>query len=172
MKRVSFFLLLCLALAGTPGFAGAVAVYDARLQATAAPVPHSPADGMQFQSLTAITLTWDLPPGATQYHIQVIPFNNDGPGINLIRDAATSYTIEPPVLGKGPYVILPGMSYTWRLRASDRTTSVDEGDASWGPWSVDRRFTTPPATASSTTPVEPPLGATTPNLRPLMQWTD
>ena len=172
MKRTSLFLLLCLALAGTPGFAGAASVKDARLQATAAPVPRSPSDGVQFQSLTAITLTWDLPPGATQYHIQVIPFNNDGPGINLIRDAATSYTIEPPVLGKGPYVILPGMSYTWRLRATEKTTSADEGDASWGAWSSDRKFTTPPATAASITPIEPPTGATTPGLTPMLQWTD
>lgn len=144
----------------------------ARLAALPAPALGSPPDGTQFQTMTAVTLTWELPPGTTQYQIQVIPFNNDGPGINLIQNGAMSYTIQPPVLGQGPYVILPSMTYRWRVRATDSTRAVSEGDPAWGMWSAEWRFTTPPASSATITPTAPPLGATTPNLTPVLQWTD
>ncbi len=67
-----------------------------------------------------ITLVFDLPAGTTQYHLQVIPFKGDGPGANLIRNAESSFTLQPPTLGVGPYVMLPGLTYTWRLRATDK----------------------------------------------------
>ncbi|MEK7214239.1 MAG: hypothetical protein AAB289_01405, partial [Chloroflexota bacterium] len=64
-----------------------------RLSALSAPQLRSPANGTAFNASATITLAWDLPPGSTQYHIQVLPFANDGPAINLIRDAASLYTI-------------------------------------------------------------------------------
>ena len=36
----------------------------------------------------------DLPQGTTQYQIQVTPYNNDGPAVNLIR---TTETVEQAV---------------------------------------------------------------------------
>src|SRR5437879_2063118 len=30
------------------------------------------------------SLQWTLPPGSTQYQLQVVPFGNDGPGVNII----------------------------------------------------------------------------------------
>ncbi len=144
----------------------------ARVAALPAPALRGPADNTTFQTMSTITLTWDLPASSTQYHLQVVPFNNDGPGINLIRDAASTYTIEPPVLGHGPYVMLPGMTYTWHVRVTDKTSFAPEGDATWGPWSSDFHFSTPPATTTTITPSEPPLGATVPNLTPTLHWAD
>ena len=69
-------------------------------------------------------LAWNLPTGATQVHVQVIPANNDGPGVNLILDADTSLQLAAPKLGVGNYVLLPGITYTWRVRTTSATTAV------------------------------------------------
>ena len=175
MKGFRWFALLVALLGALSASGGAVAqdMSPARIAAiTQAPVLKTPIDGTPFQTMAAITMTWTLPTGTTQYQIQVIPAKNDGPGINLIRDAATTYTIDPPVLGQGPYVILPGMTYTWRVRATDKTISVDEGDPSWGPWSSDFTFTTPAPSAATIIPVEPPTGATVSSLTPRLRWQD
>ena len=142
------------------------------LTAGVAPTLGTPANGTQLAALNAITLTWSVPSGTTQYQIQVVPAKNDGPGINLIRDVATTYTIDPPVLGQGPYVMLPGMTYTWRVRATTKTTSVDEADSSWGAWSDDWTFTTPAPSAAGTTAIEPAIGTTALTLLPALRWSD
>jgi len=116
-------------------------------------------------------LTWNLPPGTTQYQLQVIPANNDGPGINLIRSAESSYQVAAPKLGVGNYVLLPGMGYTWRVRVSSAATSLGESDSGWGPW-VTRSFTTAPASAGSIGPVWPAIGSVTNGLTPTLQWRD
>ena len=71
------------------------------------------------------TLSWANPAGATQYQLQVLPAKNDGPAINLIRNIDTSYAVQAPFFGTGPYVMLPGMTYTWHVRATTATTGID-----------------------------------------------
>lgn len=112
-----------------------------------APQLTAPASGTRFDTMGPYQLTWQNPAGATQYHLQVRPANDDGPGVNLIvSDAATvaaaAFTLQPPVFGAGPYVLLPDMTYTWRVRVSNATTAIDENDASWGPW-ASSTFRTP-----------------------------
>lgn len=65
-----------------------------------------------------------VPRGATQMRLEVIPANNDGPGVQLLLSPTSEYTIPEPEMGKGPYVLLPDMTYTWRLCASGLFTPV------------------------------------------------
>ncbi|MCX6023907.1 MAG: LpqB family beta-propeller domain-containing protein, partial [Chloroflexi bacterium] len=83
---------------------------------------------------------WDLPSGAAQVQVQVTPFNGDGPALNLIRNADVRLNIPAPPAW---YVLLPGMTYTWRVRVTPETTPVTEADPSWSAWSSAWRFTTP-----------------------------
>ncbi|MEK7216848.1 MAG: hypothetical protein AAB289_14780, partial [Chloroflexota bacterium] len=106
-----------------------------------APQPSLPLNGSMLPGV-GTTLSWNNPPGATQVHIQVTPLNGDGPAINLILNATSSYDVPAPVFGTGPYVMLPGATYTWRLRVSNSTSAIGEGDASWGQWADQRVFTT------------------------------
>ena len=153
-----------------PPLASAQGLAPAHVAAiSAAPTLGSPANGTRFQSISAITLNWNLPSGSTQYQIQLSPFNNDGPGINLIRDAATTYTIDPPVLGQGPYVILPGMTYTWRVRSSSAAGSLGEADSGWSRW-TSRTFTTPAPLTSTLRAVSPESGGTVAGLTPTLVW--
>ncbi|MSQ27601.1 MAG: hypothetical protein EXR51_05625 [Dehalococcoidia bacterium] len=81
-----------------------------RVAAVTAPVPFGPGNGVPLPSVGPIAFLWQLPAGATQYQLQVIPFQGDGPGVNLIRDAESNFVVPAHVLGQGPYVLLPGMS--------------------------------------------------------------
>lgn len=88
----------------------------------------------------AATLNFQTSPDAKWKHIQLVPFKNDGPGADLVigdQDIIQDgkFTIPAPVLGKGPYVLLPDMSYTWRFRSSDQIQSPDSSqDVGWGAW--------------------------------------
>jgi len=115
-------------------------------------------------------LRWTNPAGATQYQVQVIPFRDDGPGINLIRNADTSsYQVDAPVFGTGNYVMLPGMTYTWRVRTTRAATAVGENDSSWGPWTA-RRFLTAPPSSAGIRLMAPTEGSTTPSRTPTLTW--
>jgi len=126
------------------------------------PVLVSPPNGARLGNMGPILLKWENPLGTTQYHLQVIPSNNDGPGINLIvgdlaKANSASYTVEPPVFGTGNYVMLPGMSYTWRVRTATVPVSLSENDLLWSSWSETWSFITPSpssATISVGAPVE------------------
>lgn len=116
-----------------------------------------PPNGSTLTGLGA-DLNWTLPPGSTQYQLQVLPANNDGPGINLIRNADTSFKLQAPVLGQGPYVLLPGMTYTWQVRATSFTGPIDENSSNWGDWST-KTFKTPAPTSAGLAPVQPAVDA-------------
>ncbi len=117
------------------------------------------------------TLTWLNPSGTTQYHLEVRPFNDDGPGVQLhVGSAGASFQIPPP---PSWYGLLPDMTYTWRLRVSDASTFVSLEDASWSPW-AERTFKTPAVSSSSIVVVSP---ANSPNTvvtsyTPVLQWAN
>ena len=131
----------------------------------------SPASGAQLTSLGA-ALSWTNPAGTTQYHLQVVPANNDGPGINIIRNAETSFQVQAPTMGVGPYVMLPGMSYSWRIRASDSMVGLDEHSANWGPWSPARTFKTPAPSSATIAPLRPAQGAAVAAAGTTLQWSN
>ncbi len=75
-------------------------------------------------------LQWTQPPRTTWFQVQVIPFNEDGPGINLvIGDSALVQAAQYQVLGPNfgsadpNYVMLPDMTYVWRVRTSTVRTN-------------------------------------------------
>lgn len=113
------------------------------------------------------TLTWTNPPGATQVHLQVIPYNNDGASIDLYFGSATArFSVPPPPAWYG---MLPDMTYTWRVRVSDKTTAASLTDPSWGPW-VERKFRTPAVSSSTIMPLTPAVDDTVSTLTPSLQW--
>lgn len=136
--------------------------------ASISPTLTGPTNGATMSTLGG-TLTWTNPSGALQYEIMVVPFNNDGPGIHLIRNAEESYTIAAPNFGASPgnYVMLPGMSYMWQVR----TTAVpDPSPSDWSSW-ASSTFRTPVA-SSATITLNGMAGATTSSLNPTLSWTD
>jgi len=121
-----------------------------------APQPQLPANDTTTPNLGPITLSWNNPAGTVQFEIQVLPLANDGPGIDLIigdpaQVQTASYTIQGPVFGQGNYVMLPGATYQWRVRTTNKSGSIGITDPSWGPWSEVRTFKTPRPNAGTIT---------------------
>lgn len=114
----------------------------------------------------ATSLAWTPDPGSIQFRLQVIPLHNDGPAVDMIIDdpaqvASGSVTIEAPVLGQGNYVLLPGATYTWRVRQASA--------AGLGPWSETQSFSRPAPSAGTLTVQTPgPSYLKTPTIR----WSD
>ena len=136
--------------------------------APAAPSLTSPPDGAVLTSFGP-ALTWTNPPGVTQYHLQVLPSNNDGPGVDLqVGSPGTSFRVPPPPQWYG---LLPDMTYAWRVRVSNAPTAVDPDHPSWSPWAVGV-FRTPRVTADTITPVAPAPGAVVDTLAPTLQWAN
>ncbi len=135
------------------------------------PALTAPANGARLTSLTT-TLSWGLLPGVTQYQLQVVPSNNDGPAIDVIRNIEGSYTLRSPVLGSGNYLLLPGMTYTWRVRMTYAITAVGDTNTQWGPWSATQSFKTPAASIAGISLVEPAAGAQAPSRTPTLRWVN
>ncbi len=136
-----------------------------------------PTNNTTTANMGPILLSWNNPPGTAQYHIDVRPSGDDGPGIGLIiSDAAmvasASYTIQPPMFGSGNYVMLPGATYNWRVRTSGATESIGVTDPSWGPWSGVFTFKTPRANAGTIQLVRPISGAVVTDRTPTLEWKD
>ena len=125
----------------------------------------APSDNQTLQSF-GTTLSWSPPLGTTQFQLQVVPFNNDGPGVNLIQNAASSFTLPAP---PDWYGLLPDMTYFWRIRTTTVTTFPTEKD--WSAWSS-RIFRTPKVSATNISVVTPPPGSAVPNLMPTLGWAD
>ncbi|MSQ14905.1 MAG: hypothetical protein EXR50_03475 [Dehalococcoidia bacterium] len=121
---------------------------------TPAPALLTPTEGTKLSRLGA-ALTWQNPPGTTQYQIKITPAYGDGPSINLIRVADTKYEVPEPVFGTGPYFMLPGMTYTWMVRASSKSTFAPEDDLSWSVWSAPRKFKTPAPSSTTISVISP-----------------
>ncbi|MBI2886110.1 MAG: hypothetical protein HYY02_02755 [Chloroflexi bacterium] len=137
------------------------------------PAITEPADGVVLPTLSA-QLSWTNPAGATQYQIQVIPFNNDGPGINLIRNAESSYLAKGPSFGDADpnYVLLPDLTYVWRVRTTAATRSSGElTEVDWSAWSL-RAFRTPPKSSATISLSFPNPGSTVPTRTPPLTWSN
>ena len=131
-----------------------------------------PLHGSQLPGLST-QLSWNNPPSVTQVQVQVTPLNGDGPGINLIFGSLiTSYNVPAPVFGEGPYLMLPGATYTWRVRVTNAGVAVDESHPSWGPWSEPRTFTTAPPSAGTLQMISPIGGVATSDATPSLLWKD
>ncbi len=121
-------------------------------------------------------LQWMQPPGTTWFQVQVIPFNEDGPGINLVIGdgalvQAAQYQVMAPNFGSADpnYVLLPDMTYLWRVRTSTVLTNPTEDD--WSAWAASS-FKTPPASSSTITRVAPPLYGEVRTLTPTLTWAN
>ena len=140
------------------------------------PTISTPPPGAQLTELGS-PLRWVNPDeGATQFHIQVVPFNADGPGIDLVIGdsalvAAAQYEVLAPSFGsESPnYVMLPGMTYFWRVRTTTVTTPPTEED--WTAW-VGRNFKTAPASGDTISVVSPEPEATVADLTPTLTWAN
>ena len=121
-------------------------------------------------------LQWTQPPRTTWFQVQVIPFNEDGPGINLVIGdgalvEAAQYQVLGPNFGSADpnYVMLPDLTYLWRVRTSTMLTNPTEAD--WSAWAVSS-FKTPPASSSTITRVAPPLFGEVRTLTPTLTWAN
>ncbi len=132
------------------------------------PALTEPEDGTTLRTFAAV-LSWSNPSGTRQVHLQLIPFNNDGPGVNLyFGSALNSFKIPAPPEWYG---LLPDMTYTWRVRLSDADRAVELDDKSWGAW-VEHRFRTPKVTSGTIRPLTPAVEDVVRTRTPVLQWSD
>lgn len=124
--------------------------------APSAPSPVSPANGVRLNNF-GTWLTWQLPREATQYQLQLTPFGNAGPGVNVIRNVEQQFLIPSP---PGWYGLLPDMTYSWRLRGHDKASQAFESDTGWGTWSDTWTFRTPRVTSEGIQEIFPAMGTT------------
>jgi len=140
------------------------------------PTPYSPVDGTKVATLGP-TLRWNQEPGTNWFQVQVIPFHDDGPGINMIIGdpglvAAGEYRILQPDFGATDpnYVMLPDMTYTWRVRTA--MTSDPPLQADWTVWSDFHVFETANRSSVAIDRLTPDVGATVESLTPTLAWTN
>ena len=134
-----------------------------------------PADRVILLGLGEL-LTWTNPPGATWFQVQVVPFNNDGPGIDLVIGdtalvQAAQYQVKAPSFGGADpsYVMLPGMTYTWRVRTASVTTAPTEAD--WSPWAL-RSFRTTSVGSYTMALQSPADGSAVESITPILTWVN
>ena len=146
------------------------------LLAVTKPGPTLTQPPMNDASSTGPLLQWTLPPRTTWFQVQVIPFNEDGPGINLVigdraQVRAAQYQVLGPNFGSADpsYVLLPDMTYLWRVRTTTVTTNPIEDD--WSAWAVSS-FKTPQASSSTITPVSPQSYGEVSTLTPTLTWAN
>ena len=133
-----------------------------------APTLMSPDEGETVMTFGPV-LTWSNPPGVTQYQVQILPIDGDGPAADVLRSGPdTSLAVPPPPQWYG---LLPDMTYTWRVRVSDATDTAGPSDPSWSPW-AEGTFRTPAVTSDTISLVAPPNGGSVTTLRPTLQWAN
>ena len=130
----------------------------------------SPADGFATTDMAPL-LTWSNPVSATQVHLQIVPARNDGPGIDLILGPGQSYKVAAPEFGVGNYVLLPGMTYLWRVRTASATTALPASDPGWSAWSG-RTIKTPAPSSATISLVSPAQGTVIATRTPTVRWAN
>ena len=135
----------------------------------------APADAVTLSTPGAV-LQWSNPPGTTWFQIQAIPFANDGPGIDLIIGdtamvQAAQYDLKLPSFGStdANYVLLPDITYVWRVRTAKTQTAPTEND--WSVWSL-RTLRTPKTAISTVSLASPEVGAVVSSRTPTLTWAN
>ena len=150
---------------------GRLAAAEAPLRVTAAPAAPtltSPAEGVTLTNFGP-GLTWGNPAGTTQYHLQIVPANNDGPGVDVqVGSAGAAFAVPAP---PNWYGLLPDMTYTWRVRVSNAPAFVSLTDPSWSSF-AERRFRTPAVGSATISAVAPTNGGAVTTLTPSLQWAN
>ena len=141
-------------------------------------------------SLAAVIYT---PIGTTQLYSEIVPFNNDGPGIFEINGvdwqihalSEIGRKIPAPKIGEGNYILLPDMTYTWRVKSSGLSVPLVANDPRWESvegWpgvffpnpGAELKFRTPKRFSDGITAVSPQVGEavtqSTEGVR--LQWRD
>jgi len=140
---------------------------DSGFQGPPAPPALSGASGGAVLPSFGTTLSWENSPGTTQIHLQLNPYNDDGPGVDLyLGSSVSSLELPPPPRWYG---LLPDMTYTWRVRASNAPTPAPFDDPSWSPW-VQAIFRTPKVTAANVKAVAPASGEVGVGRVPTFRW--
>lgn len=129
------------------------------------PVLQVPAVGAVLAAM-GTKLQWTNPLGARQVHLQVIPANNDGPGVDLVLGLASEFEVPAPPAWNG---LLPGMTYRWRVRTTDQELPVPTDHPTWGAWG-ESSFRTPSVDSSGITAVSPANGGSATGFTPTLTW--
>lgn len=140
------------------------------------PTPTSPANGQKLDNLGPL-LQWTQEAGTTWFEIRVVPFNNDGPGINLIIGdaglvALGQYQVQEPSFGSAipNYVMLPDLTYTWQVRTA--MTAAPPGEGDWTEWSTPFTFETANKGSGTIRLENPASGATAQTRTPTLVWSN
>lgn len=142
----------------------------------APPQVQGPAGGIVLPDLAPV-LRWQQPAGVTQFQVRVVPFNLDGPGINLIIGApalvgqSQFQVAAPDLVARTNFVMLPGMSYRWQVRVATAPRPLNEDAPEWSAW-VQGDFITPPPSSSTISAVSPQPGTGVNTLTPRLTWAN
>ncbi len=122
-------------------------------------------------SSKSVSLAWTNPEGVTYYQIQVTPYNNDGPGIDEVKVVAELYTFRLPDFGGSSpnYVILPDMTYTWKVRVSKASGTPKENE--WSNWATSS-FKTGTVSSNTIDRVAPQAQALVSSRTPTLTWSN
>jgi hypothetical protein len=136
----------------------------------------SPASGSKLSNLGPL-LQWSQEVNTTWFHLQVIPFSNDGPGIDLmvgetVQVSLAQYQVLEPDFGSNSpnYLMLPDITYTWRVRTATALAMPIEAD--WTAWSTPATFQTATKTSSTISRVSPPERSTVSSRTPTLIWSN
>ncbi|MCX6020397.1 MAG: hypothetical protein NTZ05_01455 [Chloroflexi bacterium] len=141
-------------------------------ESAAVPVLAAPAEGAAAPGI-AVDLRWRNPPGTAQVEVRLLPAHNNGPGLDMIYGSPRgSQNVPAPILGSGPYVLLPDMGYTWQVRSATAPAALDVDSPEWGAWSAPGTFRTPSAGAAGIRPAAPQPGSTNVPLQQRLSWED
>ena len=69
----------------------------------------------------------------------MIPFNSDGPGLNLIitgaeQVSAARFALQTRRAGESNGILAPGVRYVWRVRATPQSAAMREDGPGWSDW--------------------------------------
>jgi len=108
------------------------------------------------------------------FHIQVTPYDNDGSRVDLVFGdpvlvSKQSYELKLPNFGVDDrnYVILPDMTYTWRVRVANTIAAPKETD--WSAW-VESKFKTGKVSSSTISLISPNNQQEVSTTRPALVW--
>jgi len=157
------------------GLVAAVTAVFPPLDAGASHVPPrivGPAGGVRVTTFGPV-LVWDYEGETTirQVHFQLVPYNGDGPGLDLLRGtrccAQDQFPIPPP---PDWYGMLPDITYSWRIRSSPSGAAIGLDDPSWSVWSHWASFRTPTANSLGLKAVRPLDGDVNGVRLPTLEW--